>query len=171
MNEEKMVTACENVCRDFSWATGFVNDLAPMIALAGAILLFFLQRRTDQRANERRLKQEVYRKYLRWLADNIGHLNSSDNNETETRFEIVRLRMEMMCIASDEVVVALKEVGEARENLSAQTAQNFAEAIAKLVLSMRRDGFPYTGISQNDIADVIEKLPFKFTPDNAQEEV
>ncbi len=69
-----MISACENVCRDFSFLSrvgDWVYNFGPAIALVGAVVLFFLQRRYDRAEALRVRRLEVYQETIVALRDLI----------------------------------------------------------------------------------------------------
>ncbi|SMX45273.1 hypothetical protein [Actibacterium lipolyticum] len=61
------ITACQEICRDFGWASGLANwfaDLAPVLALVWAIYAYFSQRSADRESELRQERRELYRDFL-----------------------------------------------------------------------------------------------------------
>lgn len=57
MASVEVMTACENVCRDFGWLNDIVEPffrLAPFLAILWAVFAYFHNRRTEREADNRR---------------------------------------------------------------------------------------------------------------------
>ncbi|PTV95818.1 hypothetical protein C8J27_103146 [Rhodobacter aestuarii] len=69
------ITACQEICRDFSWLGAIptilegIVDVAPAAAIVWASWSYFNKVRLDRDADLRRLRQEVYGKYLFEVAE------------------------------------------------------------------------------------------------------
>ncbi|WP_406648232.1 hypothetical protein QEZ52_04360 [Aliisedimentitalea scapharcae] len=67
MSDVEVITACENVCRDFSWLENFIPQLAsaaPIFAVIWGIFVFYEQRKRDRNDALRKTRQELYLAFL-----------------------------------------------------------------------------------------------------------
>ena len=155
MSDAEVITACENVCRDFSTTVSFLNDLSPMIALAGAILLFFLQRRADRLAVQSAERARLYSKFLA-SCETIYLLNHQPwGREDEQRLAEVYSQLSQIelvgsitvsenCRAVTEALLELSKQNQEHleykaDEYSAQPIQNYFSALRQLVDLMKRD--------------------------------
>ncbi|UWR03324.1 hypothetical protein K3740_01020 [Ruegeria conchae] len=72
MSEAEVITACENVCRDFPFFSQlgeWVSSFGPAITFLGAIWLFFLQRKADRSEALKARRLEVYQEAIATFRD------------------------------------------------------------------------------------------------------
>ncbi|CUH49460.1 hypothetical protein RUA4292_03656 [Ruegeria atlantica] len=168
-----MITACENVCRDFglfgeilSSLEPFVPVLAALVAACGAYLIavraYAQQKELDRNSRIVEEKQRVYQEYLKTIADEFGIIGGEVDQEKlrKLRFEIVRRRIEILCIGSDEVVRLVNQVSDTRSGWkTTEDIENYWNCIAELAFIMRKDCFPDTKAT---VDDFLVALPFSF---------
>ncbi len=99
-------TALENLASDFHWVPGFVawigdliTDLGPLIALAGAIYIYYRKSEDERKALRRDERRKVYAEYLHqcglvWNEVTSGPVDSKismRNSDLKRYFEELRL--------------------------------------------------------------------------------
>lgn len=106
MASAEVMSACENVCRDASWVLPMVNDLAPIIALAGAVILFYLQRRADRSDELRHIKRKLYSNLLKQLSTAYRDIPNCEGWEQDPRFGRVEELKNEVALLQEQVDLA-----------------------------------------------------------------
>ncbi len=97
MTTVETISACENVCRDFSWFWSGLSqlwpriiDATPALTLFFAVITFFIQRHTDRKAELIKIKREIYVKLLRQL--NIAYFDIPNEEGWDRDERYLKLR-------------------------------------------------------------------------------
>ncbi len=173
-----MITACENVCRDFNFLGNlgeWVNNFGPAIAFLGGIALFFLQRKNDRTAALRARRLEVYLETVVVLRDVILALRYdaaiTEIGKLFRQFEMSYAKVLLSGV--DDVIevtnAARASVMSAMEAHASKETRRIVEANAeterlfiKCIDRMRQDMHFGTGVSSefssDEVADRIKEL-------------
>ncbi|MGR3659744.1 MAG: hypothetical protein ACU0CA_00975 [Paracoccaceae bacterium] len=80
------ITACENVCRDFSgfanflaWLGRLISNIGPALALAGAVWMFFRKLKEDRRDVIRQDRVRVYKGFIGLI--DVAYAEAGDPHE------------------------------------------------------------------------------------------
>ncbi|MFT6458871.1 hypothetical protein [Pseudophaeobacter arcticus] len=87
MASVEVMTACENVCRDFGWLWDLLPvEAVPALTLIFAIYAFFSQRANDRKAELRHYKRKLYPDLLRQLSIAFNDVPNEEGWEYDERY-------------------------------------------------------------------------------------
>jgi hypothetical protein len=139
------------------------ETLTIALGLVASVLLYSFQKWRDRVAELRVAKSNEYQRYLSALIRHFGYFGAKDDEGLKkTKFEMAESRSKILCIGSDEVVLAVNSVFDGVPKQPSQTDLNSQlSRAADLILAMRRDVFPKTRLSRDEVA---KSLPVSVVP-------
>ncbi|ATG48014.1 hypothetical protein CEW89_10850 [Celeribacter ethanolicus] len=139
------ITACENICRDFSWL-GSISDWMPLftsIVIAfGGFSLYRFQKQVDR---SERLHEEKRKVYVDFLAVHLEYvverqITEGDHTERKVFTELISLATLLGMYAPDEITaMAHKLVRETTSATDAQDQESKPNLRSALIKEMKAD--------------------------------
>lgn len=133
-----------------AWSAAVVASIGLFASVLTASLSYFFTKRSQRANEERRIKEEFYRQFIKALSD-----VAIENKDAEANFRLATAFNTLLLIGSPEVVSVLMELHrhiKAMRTTAGGTHQSRAEhdaLIGRLIKAMRLDLFGHARVNRD----------------------